>query len=223
MSFRHADNTLFGFGFGFKLATIDTATGLATEVGQTTEEGAGLALAFSPDDTLFHAESDNLRVLDQVTGATTLLEKLDFSPPADNFPRFNAMDFLPGTALLFGSLNDTFPPPQAGPSENYLAFIDTTAGGVAIIGPTVTGLDALAWAPTSFLLDVDDDGLVNGLEALLDTDPNDPDTDDDGLLDGQEVNLHGTDPLRADTDADGFDDATEISQGTNPLDATEHP
>ncbi len=87
--------------------------------------------------------------------------------------------------------------------------------------------------------DSDGDGLGDGTEATLGTDPHDPDTDDDGLSDGDEVNdgtnpldvdtdddgLNdgaeiglGTDPLRADSDADGLTDGAEVSAGTNPLD-----
>ena len=56
--------------------------------------------------------------------------------------------------------------------------------------------------------DSDDDGLPDGEEIALGTDPFDPDTDDDGLLDGEEVDL-GTDPLDADSDDDGIPDGED--------------
>jgi hypothetical protein len=70
----------------------------------------------------------------------------------------------------------------------------------------------------SFDTDSDDDGLADGEEIALGTDPFDPDTDDDGLSDGDEVNVHGTDPLDPDTDDDGLDDGDEIALGTDPFD-----
>ncbi len=66
--------------------------------------------------------------------------------------------------------------------------------------------------------DLDGDGLTNGEEAILGTDPNVADTDGDGLSDGAEVNTHGTNPLLADTDGDGLSDSVEINTHlTNPL------
>ncbi len=69
--------------------------------------------------------------------------------------------------------------------------------------------------------DADNDGLLDGEEISLGTDPDDADTDNDGLNDGDEVKLHGTDPLDADTDNDGLLDGIEVngSNPTNPLDA----
>jgi hypothetical protein len=66
--------------------------------------------------------------------------------------------------------------------------------------------------------DRDDDGLIDGFELLLHTDPDDPDSDDDGLLDGEEYHVLHTDPNVADTDGDGLDDGAEVNlHGTNPL------
>lgn len=67
--------------------------------------------------------------------------------------------------------------------------------------------------------DSDDDGLLDGEEILLGTNPDDPDTDDDGLTDGQEVLTYGTDPLDTDTDDDDLTDGQEaLVYGTDPLD-----
>ena len=55
-----------------------------------------------------------------------------------------------------------------------------------------------------------DFGLTDEQEALLGTDPNDPDTDGDGLDDGAEVFRLGTYAHDPDTDGDGLDDKTEV-------------
>ncbi len=44
------------------------------------------------------------------------------------------------------------------------------------------------------------------------------DSDGDGLTDGQEAEL-GTDPFNPDTDGDGFNDGDEVANGTDPLDS----
>lgn len=56
-------------------------------------------------------------------------------------------------------------------------------------------------------VDTDLDGLFDGPEAVLGTDPNNPDSDGDGLNDGDEVGNDIDNPL--DTDADGVIDALD--------------
>ncbi len=66
--------------------------------------------------------------------------------------------------------------------------------------------------------DDDADGLMNGEEKQLGTDPLKADSDGDGLNDGAEVNTYHTDPLKADTDGDGLPDGAEIdTYNTDPL------
>ncbi|WP_010227835.1 T9SS type B sorting domain-containing protein [Gillisia marina] len=73
--------------------------------------------------------------------------------------------------------------------------------------------------------DNDNDGLTNGEEATLGTDPNNPDTDGDGINDGDEV-ANETDPLNScdpdntrdecDADNDGLTNAEEATLSTDP-------
>lgn len=66
-------------------------------------------------------------------------------------------------------------------------------------------------------VDSDGDGLSNGEEKKLGTDPDIADTDGDGLLDGEEVEM-GIDPMSADTDGDGYLDGDEVNEGSDPND-----
>ncbi len=58
--------------------------------------------------------------------------------------------------------------------------------------------------------DFDLDGLTNGEEFAVGTDPTESDSDGDGLSDGDEFNIHATDPSDRDTDGDGLTDGAEI-------------
>ncbi|MCP4538326.1 MAG: tandem-95 repeat protein [Chloroflexi bacterium] len=64
--------------------------------------------------------------------------------------------------------------------------------------------------------DLDQDGLTNGLEEALETDPAVADSDGDDLDDGVEVLRLGTDPLNPDTDGDGIADNVEVAGFTLP-------
>jgi len=66
--------------------------------------------------------------------------------------------------------------------------------------------------------DSDGDGLSDGAEITLGTDPRAADTDRDGLADGDEA-ARGTDPRAADTDEDGLADGKEVKGGTDPKDS----
>ncbi len=61
--------------------------------------------------------------------------------------------------------------------------------------------------------DTDGDGLTNGLEEAIGTDPGLTDTDGDELSDYQELYLTWTDPLLIDTDNNGVSDANEDLDG----------
>ena len=72
--------------------------------------------------------------------------------------------------------------------------------------------------------DSDDDGLLDGIEHQIGTDPYDWDTDDDGRSDAEELTGGGpipSDPADFDTDDDGLGDGVEVYgvNPTNPLNA----
>lgn len=67
--------------------------------------------------------------------------------------------------------------------------------------------------------DPDGDGLTNGEEAQLGTNPIYSDSDSDYLSDYDEVYIYHTNPLNEDTDSDGVNDGVEIEIGSNPLES----
>ena len=78
--------------------------------------------------------------------------------------------------------------------------------------------------------DQDGDGLTYGLEYLMNTQPNDPDSDNDGLPDGWEWK-YGLDPLSssgmdgavADPDGDGMSNSKNTSTSSRPVGTTATP
>ena len=105
---------------------------------------------------------------------------VDFSPPVDNFPRTNAIDFDPDSGILFAARNDG----EGSDSENYLATVNIVTGAVTIIGPTVDGLDALAFLPTleplnqpPELAPIGDQTVNEGATAVIAISASDADSD----------------------------------------------
>ncbi len=157
LSFRNSDNTLYAFVFDFfggtphSLGTIDINSGLQTTLGVTGDIGGGNSIAFSPGDTLFHSRTFNsiatLNTLDQNNGAFTFVTNLTPGPSGRTV--IGAMDFQPGTGILFGASGGSN-------TLDILLTIDTSTGIITEIGPTVSGLDAIAFI----------DDLVIGGELL---------------------------------------------------------
>ena len=117
---------------------------------------------------------------------------------------------------------------------------DFDSGGIKTVTYTVTNryYDRGRWYETQVDLhhwqegyvfyfpdrkDTDGDGLMDGIEVALGSDPNETDTDGDGLPDGDEVLVHETNPANSDTDGDGVADGVELSSGSNPLNASSTP
>lgn len=69
--------------------------------------------------------------------------------------------------------------------------------------------------------DSDGDGLSNGLEKAIGTDPNNPDCDGDGLTDYTEVYWLNSNPWKQDTDGDGVKDPDEDADGDTLTNLTE--
>jgi hypothetical protein len=74
-------------------------------------------------------------------------------------------------------------------------------------------------------VDTDGDGLADGAETQVVTDPANPDTDGDGRPDGDEVvtRIVITNPLTTDSDGAGVDVGAELVAGTNLSDPSDRP
>lgn len=142
------------------LGVINPLTGVFTTIGSAgmaispSDTGNGIASAPFPSDSLYHAGSINLSTLNKSTGLATTVDPLDFSPPADDNPRINAMDNDAFDNITYVAINDTNSildnnvdsAPVAG--ENYVGIIDRSTGTVSFLplGPQLApaGLDGLA-------------------------------------------------------------------------------
>ncbi len=140
MSFRNSDAVLFAYRSTL-LIKIDISTGAQTIVGRTFSLQDGNGLAFSLNDTLYHAAQapSQLAIFDQTTGARTVINTLKYPPGLGGEPRVSAMDFQPGTSDFYCTIITN----EGSPA--YLGTINTTTGDVTVIGRTADRMDALAW------------------------------------------------------------------------------
>ena len=145
ISFR-SDGVLFGWSEATDdLVTINTATGVATVVGDSALATFGSGLAFNNTGTLFFAGSGNtgmFRTINPATGLPTNIASLTGSPGAAG----NAISSLavqPGTNVLFGV--DLSNAGVGGAA--FLVTINTATAVVTSVGPSIVGLDAIAFAP----------------------------------------------------------------------------
>jgi hypothetical protein len=155
---------------------------------------------------------------------------IDLKGPLDIFPEPNPQSLFSGS---LGSLFEDVGLPDLiggaiGPPAGDLVADRVAAGflPVPLTDPPVATISTTVFPTLGSVVftidpDSDDDGLLDGEEIAMGTDPDDADSDDDGLDDGEEVDVYGTDPLDPDTDDDGILDGTEVngSNPTDPLDA----
>jgi len=159
----HSDNTLFamtGFQNGGSLYTINKLTGVSALIGPSSG-GWGQGIAFSPSDTLFHSTGDGqpgtgLDTVSTLNGAASpkVLYTFQGFDPGLNNPRMNAMDFMPGSNILFGSVA------QFDRNIHSIATIDPNTAVVTNIGFTEGFLDSIA-----FVLDVEVGGEFSPIDS----------------------------------------------------------
>jgi len=139
ISFRNSDSKLYAYlEPGDGLGTIDIVTAALTVIGSTPSD-AGNSIAFDSADDLYHGGIDGLPwgTLDQTTAALTIVGTVSLPP---EYNRINAMEWHSPTATMFCSGN-----PGSGSPTNFLCTVDITTGVVTTVGPSVAGLDALAF------------------------------------------------------------------------------
>lgn len=128
----------------------------------------------------------------------------------DNCPEISNPDQEDGDGNGIGDACEAVPvfEPTLQPTQAPEPVFDPTEAPT----PTPTGVP---------FMDQDLDGLSDEQEAMLGTDPAMQDTDGDGVNDWFEVNHFGTDPLQADeypdSDGDGLPDVMEAFYGTDAL------
>lgn len=113
------------------------------------------------------------------------------------------------------------------PSNNILNFVGRSDGDYVFTYsttgaqlPCVNESTVITISINDCDVDTDLDGLFDGIEATLGTDPNNPDTDGDGINDGEEVGSDLDNPLDSDLDSNGADspDGTIDALDSNILD-----
>jgi hypothetical protein len=112
---------------------------------------------------------------------------------------------------------------QIGFDPGFAANIAAGKIPVPLLSPEIATVPPLPGVGTkSFSInpDPDNDGLFDGTEISIGTNPDIADTDNDGLIDGVEVNgANPTDPLNPDSDSDGLKDGIEDANHNGAYDA----
>jgi hypothetical protein len=139
MSFD-SSGTLYGYGSwdqGFY--TIDVSAGTITRLGVNDLDAYGNALAFSPEDVLYHVGFEELNTVDLTSGLPTLLVDLVFNFIVDPYG-VPGMDYGPETGLYYAVVKN------GSEGETELATIDVTTGAVDQIGSASNNLDGLVYS-----------------------------------------------------------------------------
>ncbi len=142
LAFR-SDGTLFSFHPGPVAGTMSTATGLVTFLGPSGVPNlGGNGITFDSDGDLLLAAFASLTRINQTTGAATSLAFMLFPPVSCGFPRINAMA-TDASGAVYGVMNCA----SGSSSPTYLVAIGVPSGTVNAIGPSVRGLDGIAFRP----------------------------------------------------------------------------
>jgi uncharacterized repeat protein (TIGR01451 family) len=191
-----------------------------------------LSLGSNPND----ADTDDDGVLDGLEpnpaadmDGDGLIDVLDPDSDNDGLPDGTEMGKDCGNPATDNSKHLCTPDADMGATTTSPVDADSDNGGKSDgsedtnldgkLDPGETDPTAGHGADDSGVVDTDGDGLSDGLEIFLGSNPNDADTDDDGVIDGQEPNpsldMDGdglSDVLDPDSDNDGLFDGTEMGK-----------
>jgi len=141
-SFRPSDGTLFGFDAtsgDHRLRTIDTGSGLGSDVGSTglgSDGGNGITFV---GDILYHIARDNgLHTLDQSLGTASAGTSMTYDP---GFGNVKAMDTDVENGIIWAIISS-----GSGGAPTSLGIVDVDSETVTEVGPndTEVPLDAIA-------------------------------------------------------------------------------
>ena len=136
---------------------------------------------------------------------STLVHELGHALGLEHLPEMNAVMFTSDT----GQTGDLQPPDITAVQRLY-GSRDGTVRPQQRTAPPTNDAALNRTAPTPIGPDTDGDGLDDAYELyVLGTNPNSRDSDNDGVEDGVEAVL-GLDPMDSDTDNDGSPDGTEL-------------
>ncbi|MBT8283734.1 MAG: gliding motility-associated C-terminal domain-containing protein, partial [Muriicola sp.] len=195
---------LVATGDTFVTPVINTTTTYyveATANGCTSEREAVTATVNNVPNT--GAPSDGFSCNNSINGPTSLDLDNQLNGEDEGFWSITT-DPSGGAIVIDGQNSVDFEGQPAGVYE----FTFTTTGAQP---PCPNDSVSISITVTDCAEDSDNDGLTDGQEGILGTDPNDPDTDDDGLEDGEEV-LNGSDPL------DPCDPVLSLDCNPDPID-----
>ena len=162
-----SDGTLFVYdaiAVDHTLYTLDLTTGAATLVGSTgLSSNGGNGIVFDGAGTLRHANRDSTHTLNQTTGVATFVTAF---LGVDGVPggmfgigeKIAGADLDPVTGQIYGICKDCTS------FLSDLVTVDYTTGIATVIGPTQSGMDALAFQPVDI-----DESIV--LATLMATNP----------------------------------------------------
>lgn len=143
LSFR-GDGTLFVTAFNTTY-TANLSTGAYTLIGNASAGGTADGSVFSAGGTLYIVDSSDpgttINVINQTNGASTFSMNASYTGFGGTSElRVNAIDYDPVGGNYYASVTNG--------SSFYVGQIDLGTGVITALGPTVSGLDAIAVAPT---------------------------------------------------------------------------
>jgi hypothetical protein len=134
---------------GSDLYTVNLTTGAATKVGEAGITDNGVGFAIGPSGTPYLAAdgaSGALRTVNLTTGAVTTVATLSGAPIGTAAIVALAFD---ESGTLFGiNLNEGGPGNPGAPGNTFLITVDPNTGAITSRGPSIPGLEALAFQPT---------------------------------------------------------------------------